>query len=253
MEVHAHSHTERKKWTHYLWEFFMLFLAVTLGFFVENQREHYVEHRREKQYMRSMVKDLAQDIRNINSDIQNRRSKYQIADSLTEMLINGNYQNKTSLIYFCARRFSIVGYIFHITDGTLLQLKNSGGLRLIRNQLVVDSLQWYYNLFQQYQDNRELEMLQLRDYRDIMVRVFDVKIFDAMIKQFPETKIPQGNPPLFNNDKPMINELLMRVQLSKRINLVAAQQLKELKEKAQNLIEQIKTEYHLSERTPLEK
>jgi hypothetical protein len=21
MEVHAHSHTERKKWTHYLWEF----------------------------------------------------------------------------------------------------------------------------------------------------------------------------------------------------------------------------------------
>lgn len=28
MEVHAHSHTERKKWTHYLWEFLMLFLAV---------------------------------------------------------------------------------------------------------------------------------------------------------------------------------------------------------------------------------
>jgi len=35
MEVHAHTHTERKKWTHYFWEFFMLFLAVTLGFFVE--------------------------------------------------------------------------------------------------------------------------------------------------------------------------------------------------------------------------
>jgi hypothetical protein len=36
MEVHAHPHTSRKKWTHYFWEFFMLFLAVTLGFFVEN-------------------------------------------------------------------------------------------------------------------------------------------------------------------------------------------------------------------------
>ena len=32
MEVHAHSHTPRKKWTHYFWEFLMLFLAVTLGF-----------------------------------------------------------------------------------------------------------------------------------------------------------------------------------------------------------------------------
>ena len=59
MEVHAHTHTERKKWTHYFWEFFMLFLAVTLGFLVENQREHYVEHRREKQYMQSMVEENA--------------------------------------------------------------------------------------------------------------------------------------------------------------------------------------------------
>jgi hypothetical protein len=43
MEVHAHTHTPRKKWTHYFWEFFMLFLAVTLGFLVENWREHFVE------------------------------------------------------------------------------------------------------------------------------------------------------------------------------------------------------------------
>jgi hypothetical protein len=33
--VHHHSHTERKKWTILLWEFLMLFLAVTLGFLVE--------------------------------------------------------------------------------------------------------------------------------------------------------------------------------------------------------------------------
>ena len=28
MEVHAHTHTARKKWTHYFWKFLMLFLAV---------------------------------------------------------------------------------------------------------------------------------------------------------------------------------------------------------------------------------
>ena len=28
MEVPAHTHTARKKWTHYFWEFLMLFLAV---------------------------------------------------------------------------------------------------------------------------------------------------------------------------------------------------------------------------------
>ena len=45
MEVHHHpiaigSHTSRKKWTPYLWEFLMLFLAVFCRFLAENQREH---------------------------------------------------------------------------------------------------------------------------------------------------------------------------------------------------------------------
>src|SRR5512144_380423 len=61
MEVHHHSHTERKKWTHYFWEFLMLFLAVFCGFLAENQREHLVEHQREKQYMRTMLEDLQTD------------------------------------------------------------------------------------------------------------------------------------------------------------------------------------------------
>ena len=59
MEVHAHTHTARKKWTHYFWEFLMLFLAVFCGFLAENQREHMVEHQREKQYMESLLSDLA--------------------------------------------------------------------------------------------------------------------------------------------------------------------------------------------------
>ena len=36
MEVHSHTHSPRKKWTHYFWEFLMLFLAVFCGFLAEN-------------------------------------------------------------------------------------------------------------------------------------------------------------------------------------------------------------------------
>ena len=39
----------------------MLFLAVTLGFFVENQREHYIEHQRAKVYAASMKANLQVD------------------------------------------------------------------------------------------------------------------------------------------------------------------------------------------------
>jgi hypothetical protein len=61
MEVHAHTHTERKKWTHYLWEFLMLFLAVFCGFLAENFREHRVESRRGRQYIFSLYEDLKSD------------------------------------------------------------------------------------------------------------------------------------------------------------------------------------------------
>ena len=44
MEVHHHPdlHHKAKPWKEYFLEFIMIFLAVTMGFFAENIREHYV-------------------------------------------------------------------------------------------------------------------------------------------------------------------------------------------------------------------
>ncbi|HKB45173.1 MAG TPA: hypothetical protein VKC90_12315, partial [Chitinophagaceae bacterium] len=61
MEVHAHSHTARKKWYHYFWEFFMLFLAVSLGFFVENLRERITETHRENEFAKALYTELSDD------------------------------------------------------------------------------------------------------------------------------------------------------------------------------------------------
>src|ERR1043165_737468 len=69
MEVHSHTHTERKKWTHYLWEFLMLFLAVFCGFIAENIREERVNHSKEKEYIKSMFRDLVSDTAMLNQDI----------------------------------------------------------------------------------------------------------------------------------------------------------------------------------------
>jgi hypothetical protein len=248
METHAH-HLHKapgKKFWHYFYEFLMLFLAITLGFFVENMREQYTEHHREKQYMQSLVKDLEQDISNIDSFITNKEIKNQIADSLTSLFLGDQYQKHTSLIYYCARRFSIIEYIFHMTDGTLMQLKNSGGLRMVQKKNIVDSLQSYFNLYQQYEDNRQLDFLQLRDYRETMIKMFDVRIFEEMVRNYPIITIPSGNPPLLINDRFIINDLLIRLQFSKRINLVNIKCTTELKGKALRLIEQVKKEYNFN-------
>ena len=61
MEVHHHPHAKKKNFKEYFFEFLMIFLAVTLGFFAENIREHFVNSEKEKNYMKGMLQDLEKD------------------------------------------------------------------------------------------------------------------------------------------------------------------------------------------------
>jgi hypothetical protein len=74
MEVHTHTHTARKKWTHYFWEFLMLFLAVFCGFTAENIREHRIEHKRAKEYARMLKTDFINDTLQLRSFIAKKDS-----------------------------------------------------------------------------------------------------------------------------------------------------------------------------------
>src|SRR5688500_7784963 len=92
MEVHHHAHTPRKKWTHYFWEFLMLFFAVTVGFFVENMREHYVERHRVKQFARSLSNDLARDTSMINLVVFRINRNIRMTDTLAAYLRGRSYE-----------------------------------------------------------------------------------------------------------------------------------------------------------------
>src|SRR6266513_2660402 len=134
MEVHHHSHSERKKWHHYFWEFFMLFLAVTLGFFVENQREHYVEGKREYQYIRSFTDDLKKDISQLDSLINKRKVREMQIDSIHFILTSADPDQYGNQLYYYAR-YLPRPYVFINNDATIQQLKNSGNLRLISHRV----------------------------------------------------------------------------------------------------------------------
>lgn len=145
MDVHHHAHTSRKKWTHYLWEFLMLFLAVFCGFLAENKREHYVEHQREKQFMRSMVEDLVRDTMELRSAISRADTTTRYADSVLKFL--STYvieeqipQNLALFVGKGGQRQNLIN-----TDRTSSQLKNSGAMRLIRNKEVSDSILLYWH------------------------------------------------------------------------------------------------------------
>jgi len=53
MEVHHHPKAGPKKFKEYFFEFLMLFLAVTLGFFAENLREHFSDKEKERKYVQT--------------------------------------------------------------------------------------------------------------------------------------------------------------------------------------------------------
>ena len=145
MEVHAHSHTERKKWTHYLWEFLMLFLAVFCGFLAENQREHMVEHQREKKYINSLITDLKGDTALIRSVISFCITKFNGMDTLAQLLnkdILSNDQEKE--LYYLNDEYAASIYIMVFNERTIKQLLNSGNLRLVRKQETSDSIINYY-------------------------------------------------------------------------------------------------------------
>ena len=48
------------------WEFLMLFIAITLGFFVENYREVLVDRQKEKEIIASFINDLETDIKELD-------------------------------------------------------------------------------------------------------------------------------------------------------------------------------------------
>jgi hypothetical protein len=131
MEVHAHTHTARKKWTHYLWEFLMLFLAVFCGFLAENIREHKVEKKKGEQYILSFCEDLKKDTIQCDLSIAELTEVMKVMEDLT-----GCFNTLKENIHATNCLKEIIFY----TDRTIQQLKNAGGLRLIEDKEIADSI-----------------------------------------------------------------------------------------------------------------
>ena len=201
MEVHAHTHTPRKKWTHYFWEFFMLFLAVTLGFLVENQREHYIEHRQEKQYMKLMMEDLITDTIQLQKSLEEIGSSISNIDSALLHLVNGNFASKTAAnaYRFSSAALKRIPVVF--TDRTLTQLKNSGRMRIVRSQKVMDALTHYWNHIEIIRISLDRHAHYRSMGRDLEIKMFNLakdflKDHKFMTNADGQITLPTNNPAL---------------------------------------------------------
>ena len=245
MEVHQHSHTARKKWTHYLWEFLMLFLAVFCGFLAEYQLEHKIEKNRERQFINSLVNDVMADTARLNTIIFNRTVRERRLDSL-ELLLNspspGNYAKDIYFFAVTAGRTNNIRFIPN--DGTMQQLKNSGGLRLIRKHHVADSIAKYDVTVRFLSMQNELEESLINDYRETASNIFDARIFDQMLDSNNNvSKILKEDPKLLAFTQKELQRWNYRMYAMKALNKAIRRDARIFLQQAANLLNTLEKEY----------
>jgi len=243
MEVHHHSHSSRKKWTHYFWEFLMLFLAVFCGFLAEYQLEHKIENDREKIYMQNMLDDLKADTA-IYSDYAARNAVVRdLVDTIMVLIKSPDRRKHISKLAYSARIFTAKWKQIAMVKRTYEEMKSSGHLRLIRNKEVAGKVSSYYNSLSELDTYNNVGMIWSNNYAQAMAKLFDGEALLKIIKEKKEVAL-MGDA-LISEDKMAINELLTSAgyfygALSLNNNVAADRKIN-----ANQLIELIKTKYKL--------
>jgi hypothetical protein len=246
MEVHHHAHTPRKKWSHYFWEFLMLFLAVFCGFLAENQREHMVEHQREKQYIKSFYEDLTADENDLQRTIKNLDQQVNIADSLTLLLKDIDITQRANLVYMYLRGITRSGSVrVNINDRTIIQLRNAGGMRLIRNKKVSDSVVTYYKEIENLQFLFDESLTIKRTLRQKIQPLLNATDFAKVIDDNNNIINPPDILHLQASGHRTINDCLLDINYIRGLSFGTKERIQALRARATDIKKFIKNEYGL--------
>ena len=244
MEVHAHTHTPRRKWTHYFWEFLMLFLAVFCGFLAEYQLEHKIERDRGKQFIHSFYQDLKTDTFSFASVIafdEEKRTGLKQIFSCYDTL-KKDWKSTSCLVELA--RNSTFNRIAIITDGTMQQLKNAGGFRLLK-KADRDSIIKYDYAIRAYKD---FEVTIFQESQDNVRNTFTM-LLDFRSNRFlhPQSAGTDSSniemPLLFSNNKELMNKYFNDLFRYRQAIDGQIRQVKILQAKAISLIEYFKNKY----------
>ena len=247
MEVHHHTHAGhgKKTWKSYFWEFLMLFLAVFCGFLAEYQLEHIIEHNREKQFIRSYIEDLKMDTVSVSRFLSRRKTTIEKLDSLMQLLGGKKIKGHENELYYFGRLLTR-NVVFQANDRTIIQLKNSGSLRLIRNEQAADSIMSYQKMIDFIDGVQEREKNERFGTYPILSRMFDPFVFDTMFDIHSNNfNRPATNPPLRSYDENIQLDLAFSVHQLKSSSYLLTTQIQRLYPKASNIISFLKAEYHI--------
>ena len=244
MEVHhAHHPAHKKKATEYFLEFFMLFFAVLLGFFAENQREGLVERHRETQYMQSLYEDLKIDLETLKK--LKSGYEYQILklDTANIMLNSSGIDKNITATLYRVNLKTLGSRGLNLNNRTSAQLKNAGGMRLIENQEISNKISEYWQLAE-YFDKYEESIAQLK----LQAREKSYSIFNQKYYLNFDNGSVSDDAVLMTTDKYVLTEFNNRLNHIKNgMNNVQIRYLDKLTILVNGLLTDLKKEYKIKE------
>ena len=229
----------------FLREFLMLFLAISLGFFVENYREQIIEDKRELDFVNSFKNDLKNDISELDVLILRRKEREIQIDSIYFIFKNKKFNEYSNDLYFYARYLPRPSRFF-ANNASIDQLKNSGSLTLIKNQKVIDTLLGYNDnfLFIDYIRERE-EYLVQRIFDQINI-IFDPYVFDQMTVYDIEFNKPKGSVSINYSDIQTNKTFLSNLQYLKTVNKAQLGWFIEHSKRAKNILNFLDNTYNIN-------
>lgn len=242
MEVHHHSH-HPKKWKDYITEFIMLFAAVTLGFFAENQREHLVESHREQQYMQSFYEDLKNDTSTLNNIVRYDTVQIGKLDTSTSLFNTGKWDSLTIKILYRLNLKTLGSIRYNLSERTSAQLKNAGGMRLIENQELSNKIADYWVRSENLKEyNHFVEDLKFKA-REKSYSIFDQKFYKDVT-----LGIVSDEAKLMTEDPAILTEFANRLNhINNSLKKVFLPGIDKHYKKAIELMTLLKKEYKLDE------
>ena len=253
MEVQKHPHhvMHSKKWSEYVLEFFMLFLAVFLGFVAENIRENISKHEREKQLMEMMVQDLKSDNVQLDSIVKINQTIYNEMDTMRKLVYTAIRaplpDSSIKKLYYFFRFYSLNIRRFNGTPRSLNLFDKNDAFTSLKKQNVAASIGEYFDLQARTQTQWEAFRTYQFSAYDVGETIFDPELLENYVATRNENLFRQSTQKFefMTSDKKTFQLYASKLSVAAEVQLGYINRLKQLEIRASALLSLVKKEYKL--------
>ena len=159
-------------------EIFLVVIGILIALSINNQNQEKAERKIEQNYILSLIEDTKTDLSNFEDAIAANEQRIKYLDSLESMCFSYNVKDKkdAELMYGYMRCLSRPDFVTQ-TDRTISQLKNSGGMRLIKDKNKIDAIIKYEETFEKIYNQQVWYEGALKDLIDAGIPIFNYKYY----------------------------------------------------------------------------